>query len=199
MRGCKEDNAWLSKDGKGKYGWEELSYWLKGYIEVAHIFQDPKMIAESHLWIEGTLASQRPDGDFGPDHRFNDDGSRDYWTNMIMLFCLQSYYEHTSDPQVLELMTKYFKYQRTVPDEKMLTHYWQKMRGGDNLYSIHWLYNRPGDPELLKVAEKIHRCTAPAGDWTAVNFNDANWSRPKRSRLKCWPEKSSFTTPSPRA
>ncbi len=156
----KEDNAWLSKNGKGKYGWEELPYWLKGYIELAYIFNDPKMIAESQVWIEGTLASQRPDGDFGPDERFGDDGSRDYWANMVMLFCLQSYYEHTSDPRVLELMAKYFKYQLTVPDEKLLTHYWQKMRGGDNIYAIHWLYNRTGDPELLKVVEKIHRATA---------------------------------------
>jgi hypothetical protein len=167
----KEDNAWLAPDGKGKYGWEELPYWLKGYIELAYIFQDPKMIAESHLWIEGALASQRPDGDFGPDERFREDGSRDYWANMVMLFCLKSYYEHTNDPRVLELMTKYFKYQLTVPDDKMLTHYWQKMRGGDNLYSIHWLYNRTGDPELLKVAEKIHRCTA---NWKMAN-DLPNW------------------------
>src|SRR4051812_39090009 len=38
----KEDNAWLSKNGKGKYGWEELPYWLKGYIELSYIFNDPK-------------------------------------------------------------------------------------------------------------------------------------------------------------
>ena len=61
---------------------------------------------------------------------------------------------------MLDLMTRYFKYQLTVPDDRMLTGYWQKMRGGDNLHSIYWLYNRTGDPELLKVAEKIHRCTA---------------------------------------
>ena len=156
----KEDNAWLSKDGKGKYGWEELPYWLKGYIELGYIFNDPKMIAEAHTWIEGALASQRSNGDFGPDEKFKDDGSRDYWANMIMLFCLQSYYERTPDPRVLELMSKYFKYQLTVPDDQMLTHYWQKMRGGDNIHSIYWLYNRTGDAELLKVAEKIHRCTA---------------------------------------
>ena len=99
----KEDNAWLSKDGKGKYGWEELPYWLKGYIELAHIFDDPKMIAECQIWIEGTLASQRADGDFGPNERFQD-GSRDYWANMVMLFCLQTHYERTQDPRVLELM-----------------------------------------------------------------------------------------------
>ena len=123
----KDDNAWLSKDGKGQYGWEELPYWLKGYIELGYIFDDPKMIKESHIWIEGALASQRPNGDFGPDQRF-DDGTRDYWANMIMLFCLQSYYDHTEDPRVLELMTKYFHYQLTVPDKEMLTHYWQNQR-----------------------------------------------------------------------
>src|SRR5580765_5287904 len=60
----KSDSAWLSKTGKGKYGWEELPYWLRGYIELAYIFDDPKMKAEAQLWIDGVLASQRPDGDF---------------------------------------------------------------------------------------------------------------------------------------
>ena len=167
----KDGNAWLSKDGKGKCGWEELPYWLKGYIELGYIFNDPSMIAESRTWIEGVLASQRPDGDFGPDERFGDDGSRDYWANMIMLFCLESYYDHSKDPRVLDLMTKYFKCQLAVPDSKLLTHYWQKMRGGDNLYSIYWLYNRTGGAELLKAAEKIHRCTA---NWQ-MNGDLPNW------------------------
>lgn len=157
----KQDNAWLSRDGKGKYGWEEVPYWLRGYIELAYVFDDPKMIAEVKVWIDGVIASQRPDGDFGPDQRFGD-GSRDYWANMVMLYCLQSYYEKTADARVLELMTKYFRYQLNVPDDKLLTDYWQRMRGGDNIYSVHWLYNRTGDPELLKLVEKLHRRTA---DW----------------------------------
>ena len=156
----KADNAWLSPDGKGQYGWEELPYWLKGYIQLAYIFHDPKMIAESQVWIEGAIHSQRADGDFGPDQKFDDDGSRDFWANMLMLFCLQTYYEHAPDPRVLDMMTKYFQFQLNVPDNKFLTHYWQKMRGGDNLYSVYWLYNRTGNPMLLEVAEKIHRCTA---------------------------------------
>ncbi|HEX7655285.1 MAG TPA: beta-L-arabinofuranosidase domain-containing protein [Verrucomicrobiae bacterium] len=167
----KEDNAWLSKDGKGKYGWEELPYWLKGYIELAYIFNDPKMIAESQIWIEGALASQRPNGDFGPDQRFDDDGSRDFWANMIMLFCLQSYYDHTHDQRVLDLMTRYFKYHLALPDNQLLTHYWQKMRGGDEIQAIYWLYNRTGDAELLKAAEKVHRCTA---NWSMPN-DLPNW------------------------
>ena len=166
----KEDNAWLNKDGKGEYGWEELPYWLKGYIELAYLFEDPAMMQETQVWIEGTLASQRADGDFGPDQRFAD-GSRDYWANMVMLFCLESYYEHTQDQRVLDLMTRYFKYQASVPDIQMLTGYWQRMRGGDNLHSIYWLYNRTGDAELFAIAEKIHRCTA---NWTMKN-DLPNW------------------------
>ena len=172
----KDDNAWLSKDGKGKYGWEELPYWLKGYLPLGYILNDPKMIAESQTWIDGAINSQRPDGDFGPDQKFDDDGSRDFWANMLMLFCLQSYHEHTSDPRVLDVMTKYFHFQLGLPDEKFLTHYWQKMRGGDNLYSVYWLYNRTGDAELLKLADKIHRCTAnweltgDLPDWHNVNI-----------------------------
>lgn len=161
----KDDSAWLSKTGKGKYGWEELPYWLRGYIELAWILDDPKMKAEAQLWIDGVLASQRSDGDFGPEQRF-EDGSRDFWANMIMLYCLQTYYDHTRDPRVLDLMTKYFRYQNSVPDQKFLTHYWQHMRGGDNLYSVLWLYNRTGDAQLLELARKIHRRTA---NWTMKN------------------------------
>jgi hypothetical protein len=171
----KGESAWLSKTGQGKYGWEELPYWLRGYIELAWIFDDPKMKAEAQLWIEGVLASQRPDGDFGPEQKF-EDGSRDFWANMIMLYCLQTHYDHTRDPRVLDLMTKYFHYQNSVPDEKFLTHYWQHMRGGDNLYSVLWLYNRTGDPQLLELAKKIHRRTAnwtmkgDLPDWHNVNI-----------------------------
>ncbi len=174
----KDESAWLSKTGKGKYGWEELPYWLRGYIELAWIFDDPKMKSEAQLWIDGVLTSQRPDGDFGPDQRF-EDNSRDFWANMIMLYCLQTYYDHTSDSRVIDLMTKYFHYQDSVPDEKFLTHYWQHMRGGDNLYSVLWLYNRTGDRVLLDLAKKIHRRTAnwttrgDLPDWHNVNISQS--------------------------
>ena len=134
------------------------------------------MIAESEVWINGALNSQRADGDFGPDQKFDDDHTRDFWANMTMMFCLETYYEHSRDPRVLELMTKYFKYHLTIPDHQLLTHYWQKMRGGDELYSIYWLYNRTGDAFLLELADKIHRVTANWGipgdlpNWHNVNI-----------------------------
>ncbi len=183
----KDDNAWLAADGQGAWGWEEVPYWLKGYGDLGYILRDEAMIEESRTWIEATLASQRQDGDFGPIRRFQDDGSRDFWANMIMLFCLQSYYEYSGDERVLELMTEYFRYQLTVPDEAMLTHYWQRMRGGDNLHSIFWLYNRTGDRWLLDLAAKMHRNTA---DWTMEddlpNWHNVNIAQGFREPAQYW-------------
>ena len=152
----KTDNAWLSKEGSGKWGWEEVPYWLKGFGDLAYILRDEKMIAEARVWIEAVLSSQRENGDFGP-HSL-DQTKQDFWPNMIMLYCLQSYYEFSGDKRIISFMGRYFKYQLSVPDEDFLKGYWQGLRSGDNLYSVIWLYNRTGERSLLDLGEKIHRC-----------------------------------------
>lgn len=155
----KNNNAWLVNGGD--HGWEEVPYWLKGYGNLAYILGDEKMIAETKTWIEGAFASRQKDGYFGPMNEHN--GKRELWAHMIMLWCLQSYYEYSNDQRVIELMTDYFHWQLTVPDDKFLEDYWENSRGGDNMVSVIWLYNRTGDKELLKLIEKIHRNTA---NWT---------------------------------
>lgn len=165
----KTNNAWLNKEGKGEYGWEELPYWLKGYANIGYMLGDQKMIAESQFWIDAVLNNQRNNGDFGPDRKKN--GNRDLWTNMPMLWCLQSYYEYSGDPRVIPFMTKYFNYELSVPDDQFLKDYWEKSRGGDNLSSVYWLYNRTGDASLLKLAAKIDQNTA---DWRQAD-SLPNW------------------------
>ena len=165
---CKADgNAWLAPDGQGHSPWEELPYWLKGFGDLGYVLGDERIINESRTWIEGILASRQPDGWFGPAaNRAGTRGTKgkiDFWPNMVALNCLQSYYEYTGDKRVLGLMTAYFRFQQSVPEEDFLVPYWQKMRGGDNLESVYWLYNRTGEKWLLEVAEKVHRRTA---DWT---------------------------------
>ena len=155
----KDNNAWLTTGGD--HGWEEVPYWLKGYGNLAYILNDPKMIEETKYWIEGVFASRQSDGYFGPVNERN--GKRELWAQMIMLWCLQSYYEYSQDQRVIDLMPNYFKWQMTVPDDQLLEDYWEKSRGGDNIISIYWLYNHTGDAFLLELAEKIHRNTA---DWT---------------------------------
>ena len=166
---AKKDNAWLSKDGKGKYGWEELPYWLKGYANIGYMLRDSAMIRESLFWINTVLKNQRADGDFGP--AVERKGNRDLWTNMPMLWCLQSYYEYSHDPRVLKFMSRYFKWELSIPDEHFLEDYWEKSRGGDNMLSVYWLYNRTGEAWLLDLATKIDKNTA---DWRQQN-NLPNW------------------------
>lgn len=163
----KKGNAWLSKYGQGENGWEEVPYWLKGYANMGYILNDKAIIDEALIWLKGVLNSQRKDGNFGPIHQ-GKDGSQDFWGNMLMLYCLQSYYEYSNDNKVLDLMTRYFRYQLDYPEEKFLTPYWQKIRAGDNLHSVFWLYNRTGDKFLLDLAEKIHRNCA---DWVGHNHS----------------------------
>lgn len=177
----KEGNAWLSASGQGEHGWEEVPYWLKGFADCAYLLGDEAHIAEAKLWIEGALKSQREDGWFGPrDVKAtvsSTEGPLDLWPNMVMLACLQSYFEFTDDPRVLELMRRYFRWETTVPEEHFLPPYWQHQRAGDNLWSVYWLYNRTGEPWLLELADKIHRHTADwtggVPDWHNVNMAQA--------------------------
>lgn len=171
----KKNNAWLSKDGSGDHGWEEVPYWLKGYANLGYILKNPKIIAESKIWLDAALSSQRADGYFGPMILRN--GKPDLWGNMIMLWCLQSYYEYSNDQRVLPFMEKYFKWQANLPEDQLLKDYWENSRGGDNILSIYWLYNRTkGNEWLLDLASKIHRNTANWGqkdnlpNWHNVNI-----------------------------
>lgn len=184
----KENNAWLSEDGKGLWGWEEVPYWLKGFANTGYILNDQKMIEESKIWFEAVIKSQRPDGNFGPITISDKDSSQDFWPNMIMLYCLQSYYEFSNDERIINLMRNYFNYQLSVPDEKLLSkiHYWQRIRGGDNLNSVIWLYNITGDKWLLDLAEKIHRVTAPWSKRKNTLDEIKNW-KGKKENIE-WPE-----------
>ena len=190
----KKDNAWLSKSGEGKWGWEEVPYWLKGYANIGYITEDKEMIDEAKIWIESVLNSQREDGYFGPEpyvsgtldvrtRELNQKKRKaiDFWPNMIMLYCLQSYYEYSNDQRVIDLMTNYFKFQLDIEEEELLSgkHYWDRIRGGDNLHSVVWLYNRTEEKWLLELAEKVYRRTAP---WTSRGHDLNDIKNPKDKR-----------------
>lgn len=170
------DNGWLGGSGDM---WERGPYWLDGLLPLAYILQDARLVAKARPWIEHALRSQRPDGYFGPadDPGGTDEGGvqrgnrGDWWPRMVMLKVMQQYYEATRDERILSFMTRYFRYQvRTLP-EKPLAHwtYWAKHRGGENLASIYWLYNRTGEPFLLDLAKLVMQQTA---DWTNGFLHD---------------------------
>lgn len=155
----KNNNQWLSDSGD--HGWEEVPYWLRGYCSLAYILDDQEMKDEAQVWFNAVLKNLKEDGFLGP--RNYEGENPELWAQMIMLWALQTYYEYSGDERVIPAISDYLKWELTVDDSKFLKGLWQEKRGGDNLWSAMWLYNRTGDSEILPLMDKLHRNTS---DWT---------------------------------
>jgi len=142
-------------------GWEEVPYWLRGFGDLGYVLKNKRILSEAGEWLDAALRSQQPDGYFGPPAiKLMDD----LWPNMPMLNAFQSRYEATGDERILPVMTKYFRYEYALPKKRLLPGSWQKFRGGDNIVSVYWLFNRTGERWLLDLAATLHEQTV---DWTA--------------------------------
>jgi uncharacterized protein len=145
------NSGWLGGTGES---WERGPYYLDGLLPLAYLLDDPALIAKTRPWIEWTLNSGRPNGQFGP-------RNWDWWPRMVMLKVLMQYYEVSADARVLELMTSYCRYQaRALPARPL--ELWAKARAMDNILAIHWLYNFTGEAFLLDLAAELFRQTI---DW----------------------------------
>ena len=166
----KEDSGWATLKGKG---WEELPYWLKGYGDLGYLLKDAGIRREAERWLFLAIKSQERDGFFGPP---GNKSGRDLWPNMVMLAALQSFYEASGDRRVLSLMSRYFQFEFHLPVEDLLPGSWQKLRGGENLESVYWLYNRTGESFLLDLAKRLFARTS---DWTSpilTAARDRDWA-----------------------
>jgi len=155
-------SGWLGGIGES---WERGPYYLDGLLPLAYLLKDERLIAKTQPWIEWTLASQGEDGQFGP--RINED----WWSRMIMLKVLMQYAEVTGDQRVVPFMTKYFRYQAAHLKERPLTG-WSQARGGENMLSVLWLYNRTGDTFLLDLFDLLH---AQSFDWSDIFTHFPFW------------------------
>ena len=81
----------------------------------------------------------------------------DLMPNMSMMFALRAYAEYSGDKRILRLLTRYFDWERTVPDKLFFSGGWQVPRNGDNLDSVYWLFNITGDTNLLELSAKLMR------------------------------------------
>lgn len=168
-------NGWLGGDGDQ---WERGPYWIDGLLPLAYILDDKGLKKKVQPWIEWVLASQHPDGYFGPDKDYQPedglqrDNSADWWPRMVLLKILQQYYSATGDIRVIDFMTRYFHYQHATLPSRPLGHwtFWAEYRAGDNLQAVYWLYNITGDRTLLDLAETIHKQSV---DFTGM-FTDSD-------------------------
>lgn len=179
-----EGNGW--SDPKGKGGWEELPYWLKGYGDLGYVLGDERIIGDARKWIDAILATQEESGWFGPQGlKTSLKGRADMWPHMLILNVLQSWYEFNGDPRVIPFMTKYCRWQNSLPADSFGQGYWPKVRFGDGLESVYWLYNRTGDAWLLDLALKIHENMA-RWDEKIINWHNVNVAQGFREPAIYW-------------
>ncbi len=165
----KDDSGWLLPKNTGG---EEVPYWLRGYADLGYLLKDPTINKQSERWFTAILRSQQRDGYFGP---ANNRAGPDLWPNMIMLAALRSFHEATADRLVLSFMSRYFQFLFHLPVEDLLKDGRQKFRGGENLESVFWLYNRTGESYLLDLAKRLF---AKTSDWVSPILSDErdrNW------------------------
>ncbi len=179
---CGPRNAWLGGDGDT---WERGPYWIDGLYPLARILGDKELIAKSSEWVEWTLNNQREDGYIGPRELKKEDRTMpppagaqiyeedDWWPRMVMLKIMQQHYLATGDQRVIDVMTKYFRYElNNLPEAPLCAgpdgkggSWWAQQRGGDNLMSVLWLYNITGDKWLLELGDLLYKQTLP---WTQL-------------------------------
>lgn len=178
-------NGWLGGDGDV---WERGPYWIDGLLPLAYILNDKALIEKTKPWIEWALASQKPNGYFGPDTDrpgeagLQRDNAHDWWPKMVMLKVMQQYYSATKDERVIPFLTKYFRYQLEELPKTPLGNwtFWGEQRGADNLMVIYWLYNITGDKFLLELGDLVHKQTF---DWTDIFLNQNHLRR--QNSLHC--------------
>jgi hypothetical protein len=157
------NSGWLGGTGES---WERGPYFLDGLVPLAYLRDDERLKAKAQRFIEWTLTHQSPDGMIGPTS--NDD----WWPRMVMVKALAQYQEATGDPRVIPVLSRYFAYQlRSLPTRPLRD--WGKFRWQDNALVALWLYNRTGDPDLIKLARLLHQ---QGYDWQA-QFADFKYTQ----------------------
>lgn len=148
------NSGWLGGTGES---WERGPYFLDGLLPLAWLLDDDVLKAKVMRFVDWTLTHQSPEGMIGPT------SNNDWWPRMVMLKVLMQYYEATSDPRVLPVMTRYFHHQLEALPTRPLRD-WGKYRWQDEALVVAWLYEKTSDDRLLALANLLQQ---QGFDWVA--------------------------------
>jgi uncharacterized protein len=148
-----KDSQWR---GGSAEGWERVPYWLDGFIPLAFLLQNERLIGVATEWMEIILAGQHADGWFGPRTANESHGERkdDPWPQFILFKVFTQWHEATKDPRIVPAMLKAMRRIHEVLRETPLWD-WAKMRWMELAISIVWLKEQTGEAwldELLALA-----------------------------------------------
>jgi hypothetical protein len=153
-----KESAWKGSQGEA---WERGPYYLDGLVPLAYVLDDPRLLEKVKGWMEPILASGQPDGWFGPP------ANHDRWPMAVANKVLIQYYEATGDMRALKLVEGFFGYLATHPPD-WPDHSWRGARAMEHAVAGYWLYNRTGDPAILRTIRGIYLNSL---DWGSYFLN----------------------------
>ncbi|MFG3248786.1 RICIN domain-containing protein [Streptomyces sp. NPDC048187] len=152
--------GWVHPENEG---WEELPYWLRGYVPLAIATGDAEALAQCRRWIDAILATRQDDGFFGPRAlRTSLGGGPDFWPFLPLLQALRTWEEYSGDQRIPPLFTGFLRFMN-AQGKGAFDSSWVSLRWGDGIDLALWLHRRTGDAFLLDLVEKMHTWGA---DWT---------------------------------
>lgn len=161
-------SAWRGGTGES---WERGPYYLDGLVALAHVLDDTGLKERAQPWLSWMLASQKPDGSFGPPNPETRWGAN-WWYTVPALKALMQHHEATGDEAVVPFMLRYFGHQARSLEARPLAE-WGRARAGEIDLCIQWLAERTGHPDLKSLQERLR---AQALDWTR-EFLEFRWER----------------------
>ncbi|MBC8078437.1 MAG: glycoside hydrolase family 127 protein, partial [Chloroflexales bacterium] len=155
-------SSWIGGDAEG---WERGPYWLDGFVPLAFLLNDERLVAKAHHWVNEILARQGDDGWLGPVQDATDSRrvAHDPWPVFVALKALAQYHEATSDPRIMLAMARFLRMLDELLDRQPLFD-WGRYRWPDLALPIYWLYERTREGWLLDLAAKSYR---QSFDWGA--------------------------------
>ncbi len=159
------DSGWLGGTGEN---WERAPYYLDGLIPLSYYLADREHWEICKKFMDWTLNSQTPDGNFGPE-----ESREDYWSRYVMIKALIQYYEIEQDVRIIPFLKRYMRFLRKEMPRR-LPESWSKARVPELLYGIKWLHEQTGEAEWVETARELD---AYGLDWDAL-FQDFPFPRP---------------------
>jgi len=149
------DSAWLG--GKGE-NWELGPYYLDGFLPLAYILDDRRMIDTARKWVDWTLENRGANGWLGPQTGHEDI----WWPRAVMCKVLTQYADVTGDPRVEPAIAAYIAHMTSrLPAEPLTA--WAKFRWGEYLPTLLWLCGKRPCPVFENTGGLLR---SQGYDWT---------------------------------
>ncbi len=146
------DSAWIG--GKCE-GWERVPYWLDGFIPLAYLLENEKMIETVRMYIESILSKQQSDGWICPCKR-EEREKYDTWALQLICKTLLVYYDCSGDERIPKVVYKAFRnYYDMLKRGEIHLFGWGKYRWFESFITLNFLQERYGEEWISDLAKII--------------------------------------------